>query len=213
MKRVLPLALAVAIASLISKANAAPGSTPPGQVDFGNFEPSESGAQFVEVNLPGNLIALAARFVEKQEPDVAQLLTGIKRVHVNVVGVDESNRSDLQKRAQKVRKDLLSKGWERIVTAQKQDQEVGVYLKMDEKSTVQGLTVVVMGDEQQAVFVNIVGDIKADQLSSIGDRLYKLGEQFDIEPLKHAGKNIKKSEKSEKAEATEDKDKDSDTEK
>src|SRR4030095_4758710 len=91
----------------------------PGQVDFGNFTPPKAGGEFVEVNIPPNLIALAAKFVEKQEPDVAKLLAGIKQVRVNVVGLDEDNREDFQKKAQRVRSDLSGKGWERIVTAQK----------------------------------------------------------------------------------------------
>ena len=49
-------------------------SLPPGQVDFGTFAPPGGGGEFVEVNLSSGLISLAAQFVEKQEPDVAQVL-------------------------------------------------------------------------------------------------------------------------------------------
>ena len=162
-----------------------------GQVDFGTFSVPSSGAQFVEVNVPGNLIALAAKFVQKAEPDVAQLLNGLKLVHVNVIGMDDENRGELEKRVAKVRKELSGKGWERIVTAQQQDQDVGVYLKMDEKSAVQGLTVVVLEGKKQAVFVNVVGDIKPEQLAMLGEKL-------NIEPLKKLVPETEK--KSEKAE-------------
>jgi hypothetical protein len=152
----------------------------PGQVDFGSFTAPSGGGEFVEVNIPGNLISLAARFVEKQEPDVAKLLNGLKQVRVNVVGIDDANREEMTKKAQKVRTDLSTQGWERIVTAQKEGQDVSVYLKMDQNSAIQGLTVLVMEGSKHAVFANVVGDIKPEQLTMLGEKL-------NIEPLKKIG--------------------------
>jgi len=160
----------------------------PGQIDFGSFSPSTGGGEFVEVNLPSSLISLGARLVEKDEPEVAQLLNGIKLVCVNVLALDDDNRADIQKRAQKVRKELASKGWERIVVAQQKDQDVGIYLKMTDKGAVQGVTAVVMDGKEHAVFVNVVGDIKPEQLALLGEKLH-------IDPLKKIGHAAEKSEK------------------
>ena len=163
----------------------------PGQVDFGQFTPA-SGAEFVDVNVPGSLITLAAKFVEKQEPDVAKLLNGIKMVRVNVLGLSDQNRAEVEARVKTVRSDLGSSGWERLVTVMNEGQDVGIYLKMDEKSAIQGLTVVVVEGKKQAVFVNIVGDIRPEQLTMLGERL-------QIEPLKHLVPP-QKGDKAEKAE-------------
>src|SRR5215510_12957915 len=116
----------------------------PGQVDFGSFSPSSSGGEFVEVNVTSSLISMAARFVEKEEPEVAKVLKGLHLVHVNVIGVTDENRAELETKAQKIRKQLDGHGWERIVMAQQQEQNVSVYLKMEDKETVQGLVVTVM---------------------------------------------------------------------
>jgi len=164
--------------------------TLPGQVDFGQFSPPTSGGQFVEVNVPSSLIALASHFVEKQEPDVADLLTSLKMVKVHVIGMDESNKSGLQERVQSVRKQLSGGGWERLVTALDKQQDVGVYLKMGPKESVQGIAVTVLEGDKQAVFVNIVGDLKADQLTKLGDRIHKIGDQLHIDPLKEVGLRI-----------------------
>jgi len=91
--------------------------------------PPGQGGEFVEVNLSSSLINMASKFLEKQEPDVAQLLGGLKLVRVTVIGLNEENREDLEKRSQKIAKDLDAKGWERIVTAQKDAQDVAIYLK------------------------------------------------------------------------------------
>jgi hypothetical protein len=175
MKPLLPFAIGTLCVGLTASLPAQ--SLLPGQVDFGTFSPSKGG-EYVEVNVPSSLISLAARLVEKEEPDVARLLSGLKLVHVNVVGMNDDNRADLQKRAEKVRKELSGKGWERIVMAQEKGNEVGIYLKMGDKSEIQGLAAVVSDGNQHAVFVNIVGDIKPEQLSM-------LGEKFHIDPLKN----------------------------
>jgi hypothetical protein len=168
----------------------------PGQVDFGTFAPPKGGGEFVEVNVPESLISLGARFVEKDEPEVAQLLKGLKLVRVHVIGLDEENRAELQKRAQGVRKELTGNGWERIVVAQQKDQDVSVYLKMAEKGAVQGLIAMVMDGKEHAVFVNIVGDIKPEQLALLGEKLH-------IDPLKKIGHRAEKAEEKPKEKAPE----------
>jgi Domain of unknown function (DUF4252) len=166
----------------------------PGQVDFGTFSPPKGNGEFVEVNVPTGLITLASRLVEKEDPDVAKLLNGLKMVRVNVIGLDEDNRAEMQKRAQKIRKDLAGKGWERIVTAQQKDQDVSVYLNLTDKGAVQGLAAVVLDGNEHAVFVNVVGEIKPEQLSTLGEKLH-------LDPLKQIGEASQKPEhKKEKAE-------------
>jgi hypothetical protein len=177
------LAALVASGGFIVRAQA--DTLPPGQVDFGNFVPSKSGGEFVEVNLSSNLIGLAAKFIEKQEPEIGKILNGLHQVRVNVVGMDEGNRAEMKTRVEKIRADLNTGGWERIVTVKQQDQDVGVYLKTHDKDTVEGLVVTVVEGDKQAVFVNVVGNIKPEQLSMLGERL-------QIEPLKKIGEATKK---------------------
>ena len=167
--------------------NAHAQNLPPGQVDFGTFIPPSGGGQFVEVNVSSSLISMAARFLEKQEPDVAQVLNGVQLVHVNVIGLNDNNRGELEKRSEKIRKELDSKGWERVVTVQQDNQKVGVYLKTLNKDTVQGLVVMVMDGKENAVFINVVGDIKPEKLAMLGERLH-------IDPLKKLGRVAEKAE-------------------
>src|SRR6202034_2132698 len=107
---------------------------------------------------------------------VAKVLDGLKLVKVNVIGLDDENRPEMEKRAQKIRQDLSGDGWVSVVTVQEKDQDVSVYLKLDDKGTVQGVTAVVIDGKDDAVFANVVGNIKPEQLAMIG-------EQFNIKPL------------------------------
>jgi hypothetical protein len=158
---------------------------PPGYVDFGRFSAPASGAEFVEVNVKANLISMVARLAEKQEPEAAELLRGLQMVRVNVIGLDDENRADVQKRVAKIRSDLDGHGWERVVTSQKKDEDVAIFLKMRGSEAVEGLVVTVVEGNRQAVLVNIVGDIKPEKIAVVGERL-------NIEPLKKIGQAIDK---------------------
>ncbi len=184
MKCLMTCVLGTAILPLALAGNAFGEALPPGQVDFGTFS-AASGGEFVEVNVTSSLISLATKFLEKDQPDVAQVLKGLQLVHVNVIGVNDGNRSELETRVQEIRKNLESKGWERIVKVQEKAQDVGVYLKTQNKDTVQGLVVVVIDGSKEAVFVNVVGDIKPEQLSMLGEKLH-------IDPLKKIGEKLEK---------------------
>jgi len=161
------------------------GDTPPGYVDFGKFSPPTSGGEFVEVHITSNLISMVARLAEKSEPEIAELLRGLHRVRVNVIGLDDGNRAEMETRVKKIRSDLDAQGWERIVTAQKKDEDVGVYLKTRGEEAVEGVVVTVIESNREAVFINIVGNIKPEKIAVIGER-------FNIEPLKKIGQAVEK---------------------
>jgi hypothetical protein len=153
---------------------------PPGYVDFGKLSPGDTGSQFVEVNINNNLIAMAARLAQKAEPDVAQLLQGLHSVRVNVIGLTDENREEFESRVKAIRSQLDNQGWERVVLAQQKKQDVGVYLKTRGPEAVEGVVVTVLDGHKQAVLINVVGDIKPEKLSL-------LGEHFHIDPLKKLG--------------------------
>jgi hypothetical protein len=181
MKRFMSFTFGTAVLCLALSTSVRAEDLLPGQVDFGAFSPPQNGGPYVEVKLPSSLISLAARLVEKDEPEVAELLNGLKLVRVNVIGLDQDNGADIQNRIKKVRKDLDGKNWERIVTVQEKDQEVGIYLKMNDTGAIQGFVALVTEGNQQAVFVNIVGDIKPEQIALLGEKLH-------LDPLKRIGK-------------------------
>ena len=173
-------ALAVLLAANVQADNSNPGS-----VDFGKFSAPGKGGEFVEVHVGSNLISMVSRLAGKEEPEVAEALGGLKEIRVNVIGLNNENRADLEARVKTIRADLDAKGWERIVTAQKGSDDVGVYIKTRGSDAVLGVVVTVIGANKQAVFVNVVGDLKPEKLGMIGER-------FNIEPLKKLGGAVQK---------------------
>ena len=177
-----PLTIAVLAAGVSLNVLAGP---PPGQVDFGKFTPSGDGAEFVEIQINSNLLSLAAQMVEKQSPEVAKLVRSVELIHVNVIGLTDTNRADVLKRVRQIRHDLDAQGWEHNVVVQEKDgQDVGVYTKTRGGEALAGLAITVIDPKDEVVLINIVGDIRPDQVAALGDKL-------DIKPLKKIGATLK----------------------
>lgn len=172
-------------AALVAPLDAARAATTEreGEVDFGNLPLPGGGGECVEVRIKSNLIAMAARLVERQEPDIAQLLRGLKGVHVSVVSLDEKNREEVKSRIAKVRSELDDQGWEGVVTARQKQDDIRVFLKTRGDEAVEGVVVTVIEGDKQAVLVNIIGDLRPDKIAEIGERL-------NIQPLKEIGAKL-----------------------
>lgn len=153
---------------------------PAGYVDFGRFT-AASGREFVEVNLQSGLLKFAAKIAATEEPEAAELLRNISHVRVNVIGLDDTNRGATVERIEKIRADLEKQGWEKIVTVRegedKGGDDVAIYMKSSGEEAIEGVVVTVIERGGEAVLVNIVGNIRAEQLA-------KLGEQLDVRPLR-----------------------------
>lgn len=182
------LALAVLSACLTFAARA---DNPPGYVDFGKLPAAAAGGETVEVNITSGLISIAAKLAEKSEPDVAELLRGLHGVRVNVIGVSDENRADIENRIKSVRTTLDGQGWQRVVNVQNKGEDVGVYVKTRGDEAIEGIVVTVLNAGHEAVFVNVVGDIKPEKIA-------KLADEFDIEPLKKAAEAIEKQKNKQK---------------
>src|ERR1051325_1831708 len=173
MKNIFTISAALAAVCI---GGAAAANFPPGYVDFGRFSPSP-GAEFVEVNVSSNLIAMVTSLA-KDEPEVADVLKGLKSIRVNVLGLNQENREEMRKRIESVRTQLDGNGWERIVTVMNGKDDVGIFMKTRGPEAVEGVVVTVLEGKGHAVFVNVVGDIRPEKLTTVGER-------FNIEPLKH----------------------------
>lgn len=152
--------------------------TEAGFVDIGQLMPSAKG-EFVEVNLSPGMLKFAAKLATRHDPDAAELIANLKRIRVNVIGMDDSNRVATTEKIESVRRTLESQGWTKMVTVRDADQgdNVDVHVKQRGDDSIDGLVVTIIDRKGEAVFVNIVGNINADQIAKIADK-------FDIDPLK-----------------------------
>lgn len=163
-------------ASLSLAASAAEAET--GYVDIGELVPAAHG-EFVEVNLSPGLLKFASRIASKQDPDAAAIIANLKRVRVNVVTLDDGNRDGTVGQFEGIRRKLESQGWTPLISVREREGDnVAIHAKQKNDDVIEGLVVTVLSKRSEAVFVNVVGTISADQIATIA-------EQLDIEPLRH----------------------------
>jgi hypothetical protein len=157
-----------------------------GEVDFARIVEPAKADPYVDIHVGRVLISLAARLVEESQPETAKLLNCVHLVRVNVVGVNDDNRKDLLKSLREVHSQLDKQGWQRVVTVQsKGGEDVRVCLKTRGTEAVEGLFISVLDGGTEAVLINIVGDIKPEQVTALGKAL-------KIEQLEKAGDALKK---------------------
>ena len=178
MKNIIRSSLAAATLALAFLPASRATTPEPGYVDMGQFSPSENG-QFVEVNLSPGLLKFVAKITAAKEPETAALIGNLRQVRVNVVGLDDKNRSSTLDRINSIRHKLAKEGWSQIVSIREKEggDNVDIHVKQNADESIDGLVVTVIDRKGEAVFVNIVGNITADQLGLIA-------EKFDIDPLR-----------------------------
>lgn len=158
----------------------------PGYVDFDALQIFDEDDAKVEVYLKQPMLNLMRKFVEQEDPELFDILGKLMLVRVQVFEATRELAAKWELESSKTIKVLDDKGWERVVRVREEDQHVYVYLKPSENyEWIQGIVVIAIEDYEEAVFVNIVGDIRPDDVQ-------KLGEHFDVEELDSIRYEIKK---------------------
>ncbi|HTX65848.1 MAG TPA: DUF4252 domain-containing protein [Opitutaceae bacterium] len=160
-------------------AAAEPAAPAPGWVDFGTLTPAAEG-KFVEVNLSEGLLKFAATLAAKQEPDAAGLIRNLRHVRVNVLDLTDANRAATVEKVTAIRQQLAAAGWAPIVDVREppKGDDVRIFAKMRGEEAIEGLVITVIDGDHEVVLVNVVGDIKPEQIAT-------LAEHYDIKALKH----------------------------
>jgi hypothetical protein len=142
----------------------------PGYVDFapmlGDMEPT------VEVYLKGSLLVLAREAAKGEDPELGELLSKIDYVHVQVFPAKDFSSKELKEKTGQLAKQLDKKGWELTVRVREDEEQVHVYLLPGKKDDIAGLVVMVVEEDDEAVFVNIVGNINPTEIGRIGRTLH-----------------------------------------
>jgi len=184
MKNILRQTCVLATASFLLSAPLRAENPPPGLVDFGKFTKPTNG-ELVQINLTSDMIAMAVQVAGKGQPELAEALRGLQSIRVNVVGFDNQNREEVTARMKTLRSELDTLGWQQVVSVQEKKEDVGIYLKTRGREAVEGVVVTVLDGRKEAVFINIVGDIKIEKLAALGDKL-------NLGALKKVGETLMK---------------------
>lgn len=128
--------------------------------DFGQI-PGVPDEPAIQVDLSPTLLGIASQTTRTENPAASELLASIDGVRVRVYKSLE-DIDDVVAFIQDVSDRLERDDWESVVSVQ-DDANIRVYIQADE-DIIRGLTAMVVHDNE-AVFVNVVGTISAQQLA------------------------------------------------
>lgn len=142
----------------------------PGYVDFGALS-TVFGEPTVQISVGESLLGLVGSLSASEDPEAAELFKRLNGVRVNVFETDgmADGAIDLVK---DVSSNLSSRGWESVVTVNSDDEQVRIFMMIND-GQVEGITVMAV-EETEAVFVNVIGSINPEELG-------KVMENFDID--------------------------------
>ena len=118
----------------------------------------------ISLSIGPTLLHFAANSV-LTDAEVRDLLRSLDGVRVRVYEVD----GDAQKvagRMQRMSERLQQDGWEPVMLIQQEDEQAHMLLRMD-GDQIRGMTVLVLDGEDEAVIVNLMGEIQPDQFSDV----------------------------------------------
>lgn len=142
----------------------------PGYLDFSEYLTVSIDDSVTEVNLKGPLLKIAASLAKFESQEAYEVLSGIKLVRVHVFEVTDSNRDEFDASVAGIADTLTNKNWDELIKVKDGDETVSVFARMRDEDAFTGLVVSVRsGDE--AVFVNIVGEVELEALANLGDHL------------------------------------------
>ncbi len=151
----------------------------PGYVDFGELT-SMFGEPTVQIAVGGSLLGLVSALSARENPQAAELFKRLHGVRVSVFENPSMTDSAVEF-VKAISSKLSQQGWESVVTINSDDEQVRIFMKFN-GDKVEGITVMAL-EEDEAVFVNVIGDLKPAELD-------KVMENFDIEMDSHDNDNV-----------------------
>lgn len=147
-----------------------------GYVEFGDLSGFDTGKNVTEVLIEEHLLKMVAKLSKNEDPELEELLSGLKLVRVHTFDVNAENSEELLDRINEVNNSLNGTGWDRIVRTRSSEETANVYIKTKNSDEILGLVVTVFDSSGEAVLLNIVGEINLDSIT-------KLSDKFDIPSL------------------------------
>jgi Domain of unknown function (DUF4252) len=134
---------------------------------------SKKASESVNITLDPNLLSMAARFLDSNDPEEAQtiqVIKGLQGIYIRsfTFDADDAYRaSDIDA----IRSQLSAPGWNRLVEtrSRKTHANVDIYVMLDKNQAI-GLAVIA-SEPRQFTIVNIVGAIDLDKLHKLEGQL------------------------------------------
>jgi hypothetical protein len=148
------------------------------EVDFSRI-PGVDAEPTVQIDLRAGMLSFVSAMAGATDPSLAEALGGLERVRVFVYSAVE-DRDALAAFLEDSARQLERGGYERTVMAEEGTSKVRVHTKIGD-TRLEGITLMVLEGEKEAVFIDVAGDIDPAQL---GRAMAKLGVSAGIDQMR-----------------------------
>ena len=147
----------------------------PGYVDVSAFDVVSADDLEMHVSVKGPLLQLVANASRDEDPDLADALAALAGIEVRVYSVPEARRTRINKGLKRLADELTRDGWSVAITVQVAREHGYAMLRMIDGDPL-GLVAFYLTEDNQAIFVNIVGRIDT---ATVG----QLARKYDLDLL------------------------------
>ena len=155
-------------------------TTLPGYVDFDTGAILGDIDATVEINLSEPMLKFMAGAANMADQELAEMLHGIVDLRIKVFSLDSADAEKLQPEIKDLVKWFDKNEWSRIVHVEEELETVNIYTRLDGDNMV-GLALVV-ANQSELVFINIVGVIDPARMGSLIGRMSG-GDPVDLDLL------------------------------
>jgi hypothetical protein len=119
----------------------------------------------VHVNITGNLFSLAAKIIGEEDPEVSELLAKLKAVNVRIYSKAALGLKEAAEARKFYESQLKREKWDVLVRVKDKNSKVSIHM-LTKGDIVSGV-VVLVGNSEELVVVNLAGEIDITKLSKI----------------------------------------------
>ena len=110
------------------------------------------------------LLRFAARHVD-DDPETRELLQSLDGVRIRIYEID-GDASRVAARMSRMSDRLENSGWERVLLVRQEREQAHMLVKLD-GDRVSGMTVLVSDGDEEAIVINLMGDIRPQQFGGV----------------------------------------------
>lgn len=180
------LVLAALSVTLILGAGAVLGKDAPGFVDLSFIDVPENATEVQDITLGPVLKDVVRDARANDDLEIAELLSMVHNLHMVSFSLDDQQSTSLAAEAvARISKQLKDEDWDRLIRVKDGDEITSIHVKYHDDDMV-GLTVVVFSPDDEALFVNVQGDLDLGKLMRLAgdldeDQLEAYLEKFDAD--------------------------------
>ena len=137
----------------------------PGYFPLEELEIISSEEASVEINLQGAMLKMIGKATIAEDPEFAEIVSNLEAIRVRIAPMENLDPDKARSAMAQGAALLEERGWQAMVRIRDEDEQVYIY-SLESGESMAGMTVLVV-DSDEAVMVNLVGDIDFESLGSL----------------------------------------------